>query len=245
MTPKDNPFSPLGISPLGLSPFGPAPPGNAAALEILKPVLEMNRHFSQAEKDRLWSAVFHFGEVIGEILNLFRETERDAEHHAHLNAALKSAAKYGITVPDHHSAKISELKQKQLITLITLACLYFADAQSVSPAAVERLRDKLAKHLKERGAAHARAAKAVASKRVDDLISHHAIRKLQEKKHAKKKRKPTAYRLADEIQDKLNADLKKDDLKKLGVKEDPVTGDIELDISAIAKRIRKLKILDR
>jgi hypothetical protein len=113
-----------------------------------------------------------------------------------------------------------------------MAANAFAVANLLSPAASDRLRAEIVKsrmRLKEKEAAHARAAKDAASKRVDDLISHYAIRKLKERKHAKKKRKPTAYRVDVEIQGELNADLDKDDLKKLGVKRD------QLDTSAIAK----------
>jgi hypothetical protein len=214
-------------------------------------------HFSEAERATLNKAIAYVTDAIGNALELLHEAERDAERqgrdaerHAHLNAVLKSAAKNGIAAPDHddESARlrqeIARSREGRLVSLIGMAASAVAVANLLSPAASDRQRAEVKKsqmRLKQAEAAHARAGKDAASKRVDVLVLHHANRELKEKKHAKKKRKPTPYRLADEIQGAVNADADKDDLKKLGAKGDEPA----LDASAIAKRIRKLKILDR
>jgi hypothetical protein len=90
---------------------------------------------------------------------------------------------------------------------------------------IERLRQDI----KRQRALLARRGKSAPSKSVGDIVSHHAMRLWRHKPSLRN----TANGTAAEIANRVNADLQKGDIKKLGAKE-------ALSVSAIAKRVRQI-----
>jgi hypothetical protein len=112
-----------------------------------------------------------------------------------------------------------------VINRLLIACLTAQQHASAINEEVERLH-------KEIGTASARLArtgKAEPSKDADDIVSQHANRLWAREPGLRQ----SAHGTAVEIADKVNADLKKGDLAKLGAKKG-------LGVSAIAKRVARL-----
>lgn len=110
------------------------------------------------------------------------------------------------------------------IVLVGLTCQLHTSAQYED---TERLRDKI----KKTRALIARKGRAGPSKSVDDIVNHYATRVWDEKPWLRKTAHGTAAEIACRI--RMNADLSKGDLKKLGAKK-------ELSVSAITKRVRQI-----